>query len=122
MNITDTFLPLAEELIDQVFPTDITYIRLLGTGYDPATGQVTPVTEQYAIKAGVLSRGRMEEGGVGETYEIRLWIHHGAAGMPHLPKTGDVVEYDAERWKVTTVDPSYSSAGLIASKLMCRAD
>ena len=122
MDIVGTFLPVAEELIDQVFPTDITYIRLLGTGYDPATGQVTPITEQYSIKAGVLSRGRMEEGGVGETYELRLWIHHGAAGMPHLPKTGDVVEYDSESWKVTTVDPSYSSAGLIASKLMCRAD
>ena len=122
MDIVGTFLPVAEELIDQVFPTDITYIRLLGTGYDPATGQVTPITEQYSIKAGVLSRGRMEEGGVGETYELRLWIHHGSAGMPHLPKTGDVVEYDSTQWKVTTADPSYSSAGLIASKLLCRAD
>ena len=122
MDIVGTFLPVAEELIDQVFPTGITYIRLLGTGYDPGTGQVTQTVEQYAIKAGVLSRGRMEEGGVGETYELRLWIHHGPTGMPHLPKTGDVVEYDSTQWKVTTADPTYSSAGLIASKLMCRAD
>ena len=33
-------------------------------------------TEQFTIKAGVLSRGRSEAGGVGEDYEIRLWIHH----------------------------------------------
>ena len=122
MDIVGTFLPVAEELIDQVFPTDITYVRRLGTGYDPATGQVTPITEQYTIKAGVLSRSRTEEGGVGETYSLSLWIHHGSAGMPHLPKTGDVVEYDSTQWKVTAVDPTYSSAGLIASKLMCRAD
>ncbi len=122
MDITGTFLPVAEELIGSVFPTAITYIRSLGSSYDPATGEVVQNTEQYSIKAGVLSRGRTEEGGVGETYQLRLWIHHGSAGLPHLPKTGDVVEYDSTRWKVTTIDPTYSSAGLIASKLICRAD
>lgn len=122
MNIDATFLPVAVELIDQVFPTGITYIRKLGTGYDPSTGQVEPITEQHAINAGVLSRSRTEEGGVGESYSLSLWIHHGSAGMPHLPKTGDSVEYDGTNWKVTAVDPTYSSKGLIASKLMCRAD
>ena len=121
MNITETFLPVAVELIQNVFPTDITYIRDLGSNYDPATGEVTQNTEQYSIKAGVLSRGRSEAGGVGEDYEIRLWIDHSATGMPHLPKTGDVVEYDNTQWKVTGCDPTYSSKGLIASKLVLRA-
>ena len=122
MDIRATFLPVAEELIDQVFPTHIVYIRNLGSSYDPATGEVTQNTEQYSIKAGVLSRGRSEAGGAGEDYEIRLWIDHSATGMPHLPKTGDVVEYDSTRWKVTICDPTYSSEGLIASKLIARAD
>ena len=122
MNITQTFLPVAVELIQNVFPTDITYIRNLGSSYDPATGEVTQNTEQFSIKAGVLSRGRSEAGGAGEDYEIRLWIDHSATGMPHLPKTGDVVEYDSTRWKVTLCDPTYSSEGLIASKLICRGN
>ena len=121
MDIDGTFLPVAEELINNVFPTNITYIRSLGGGYDPSTGDVTQTTEEYAIKAGVLSRGRIEEGGVGETYELRLYVHHGATGMPHAPRTGDIVEYDGIQWKVTTIDPTYSSKGLIASKLTARA-
>ena len=122
MDIKSTFLPIAEELIDSVFPTHVVYIRNLGSSYDPATGEVTQNTEQFTIKAGVLSRGRSEAGGAGEDYELRLWIHHGTSGMPELPKTGDVVEYDNTRWKVTTVDPTYSSEGLIASKIVARAD
>ena len=57
-------------------------------------------------------QGRIEAGGAGEDYELRLWIHHGTSGMPELPKTGDVVEYDNTRWKVVTIDPTYSSEGL----------
>ena len=122
MNITQEFLPVAIELIDDVFPTPITYIRNLGTGYDPATGEVTDNTESYNIKAGVLSRSRIEEGGVGETYSLNLWIHHGPTGMPHLPTTADSVTYDGTTWKVVSIDPTYSSTGLIASKIMARSD
>lgn len=122
MDIDATFLPVAVELIDSVFPTDIKYIRNNGPTYDPETGDVTQDTTEYDIKAGVLSRGRSEAGGVGEDYEIRLWIHHGDDGMPELPKTGDNVEYDSTTWRVVTVDPTYSSKKLIASKLIARAN
>ena len=80
MDIRATFLPVAEELIDQVFPTHVVYIRNLGSSYDPSTGDVVQNTEQFTIKAGVLSRGRSEAGGAGEDYELRLWIHHGTSG------------------------------------------
>ena len=122
MDITNTFRPIAVELIQNVFATDIVYIRNLGSSYDPVTGEVVENTEEYSIKAGVLSRGRAEDGGVGEDYEIRLWIDHSATGMPHLPKTGDVVEYDSTQWRVTVCDPTYSSEGLIASKLTCKGN
>lgn len=121
MDIDGTFLPVARELIDQVFPTAVRYFRDNGGTYDPATGQVTPDVTQYDINAGVLSRGRMEEGGPGESHEIRLWIHHGTGGMPHLPSTADVVEYGGLSWKVTAIDPTYSSQALIASKITARA-
>ena len=121
MNIDATFLPVARELIDVTFPTAITYIRNDGGSYDPATGQVTPNSTTYEISAGVLSRGRVEEGGPGESHEVRLWIHHGTGGLPHLPSTADVVEYGGLSWKVTAIDPTYSSKSLIASKITARA-
>ena len=122
MDIDATFGPLAVDLIDNVFPTDVVYFRVVGGGYNPSTGGVTQNVQTYTIKAGVLSRGRKEEGGVGEDYELRLWIHHGSSGLPHLPRTGDSIEYDNTSWKVATVDPTYSSEGLIASKLTARAN
>ena len=64
MQIDSTFLPVAKELIDNVFPTAITYIRNTAPAYDPATGIVTPSSTQFTIKAGVLSRGRTELGAV----------------------------------------------------------
>ena len=120
MDIIGTFLPVGEELIDSVFPTPITYIRNSGGGYDPATGEITVNSTQFTINAGVLSSGRTEEGGVGEAQELRLWIHHGTAGLPHLPTTSDQVEYAGLVWKVVTIDPTYRSDELIASKLTAR--
>ena len=122
MDIDAVFKSVADELINEVFSTPIVYLRNAGTSYDPSTGDVIQNVEQYTIKAGVLSRGRQEAGGVGEDYALRLYIHHGSSGMPHLPTTGDSIEYDNTSWKVTTVDPTYSSEGLIASKLTARAN
>ncbi|ADD94724.1 hypothetical protein [uncultured phage MedDCM-OCT-S09-C28] len=122
MNIDSTFLPVAVELIQNVFPTAITYHRKEGTSYDPSSGEVVDTVTDYAISAGVLSRGRAEEGGVGESYEIQLWIDHSATGMPHLPTTADSITYDSTVWKVSTIDPTYSSKALIASKIVCRSN
>ena len=122
MDITNTFLPVAIELIQNVFPTPITYTRIVSGSYDPSTGEVSKTTETYNISAGVISRARVEQGGVGETYNLTLWIDHSATGMPHLPKTGDTVEYDATVFKLVEINPTYSSTGLIASKIVARAD
>ena len=105
MDITETFLPVAKELIDQVFPTTVAYLRNEGGSYDPATGEVTQNTTQYDINAGVLSRGRTEEGGVGETQELRLWIHHGTGGMPSPAdhqRSGGVQRPGCGRWSRST--------------------
>jgi hypothetical protein len=34
-----------------------------------------------------------------------------------FPETGDRVTYLQEEWKVTAIDPSFHSAGLIATKI-----
>ena len=120
MKITETFLPVAEELIDEVFPTDIVYKQVGAPTYDPATGDVTESVTDHDIKAGVLSRGRSEQGGVGESYELRLWIHHGTSGLEDLPTTSDQVVYDDTTWSVVEIDPTYSSEGLIASRITLR--
>ena len=120
MDIRATFLPVAEELIDNVFPTAVTYVRKTPPTYDPATGDVVENVITLDIKAGVLSRGRIEGGGVAERYELRLWVHHGTSGLTVLPTTADEVVYDSTTWKVTDVDPTYSSEGLIASRITAR--
>ena len=120
MDIDGVFKDVAVTLIDEVFPTAVVYQQVQPPVYDPASGSVIENVTQLNIKAGVLSRGRTEQGGVGETYELRLWIHHASSGLPQLPTTSDRVVYDGTTWQVTEIDPTYSSAGLIASKILCR--
>ena len=124
MDIDLTFLPVAEELIDQVFPTQLTYHQHVdGTsGYDPLSGVIPSSEVDYPINAGVLSRSRVEEGGVGEVYQISIWVHHGATGLQFLPKTSDSFTYDGTVWRVVEVAPTYSSKELIASKIVGRSD
>ena len=70
-------LPVAKELIDNRVSHADQVSQTENPTYDPATGQTTPNVTEYAINAGILSRGRNEQGGVAEEYELRLWIHHG---------------------------------------------
>ena len=120
MNIDAVFLPVAEQLINVEFGTDIVYHQHGASVYNPVTGTVTGTDIDHAIKAGVLSRGRVEAGGPNETYEILLWVHHGATGLGFLPTTADSFTYDAVVWKVVSVEPTYSSKSLIASKIKGR--
>ena len=121
MNIDATFLPVGVELIDNVFSTAIVYHQHGAGAYDPATGTVTGADTDHAINAGVLSRSRVEEGGPSEAYEISLWVHHGATGLSFLPTTADSFTYDAVVWKIVSVEPTYSSKSLIASKIKGRS-
>ena len=67
MDIDAVFLPVAEELIDQVFPTPIQYLQTENPIYDPMTGQTAPQVVTYSINAGILSRGRVRgQGGIAE--------------------------------------------------------
>lgn len=121
MDVTATFLPVAVELIDNVFPSDVTFHQHGTATYDPETGAVSETETGHTIKAGVLNRKRIEEGGTSETFEIALWVHHGSSGLGFLPTTADSLTYDGLLWRVTAVDPTYSSAGLIASKITARS-
>ena len=121
MDISAVFTPVAVELVDSVFPTDIVYHQHGTKAYDPTTGTVTGTDTDHAIKAGVLSRKRVEEGGTAETYEISLWVHHDTSGLSFLPTTEDSLSYGGVLWRVTAVDPTYSSAALIASKITARS-
>ena len=119
MNIDATFLPVADLLVNSVFPTPIVYHENKPGTYDPLTGAVTAATVDHAINAGVLNCKRVEGGGTAETYELLLWVEHKTFLV--LPKTGDTVTYDGTTWKIAAVEPTYSSKGLIASKLRVRA-
>ena len=82
---------------------------------------VTKAWTEYAIKAGVLNRGKVETDGTSETHEINLWVHHAATGLTFLPSTADSLLYDSVVWKVVAVEPTFSSKSLIASKIKARA-
>ena len=121
MDIDAVFLPVADLLVNQTFPTLITYHEHDKTStYDPLTGAVSDKYIDHAINAGILNRSRVEQGGSSEVYELLLWVEHKT--LPILPTTADSVTYDGKRWKVTEVTPTYSSKALIASKLKVRAD
>ena len=124
MDIDGVFLPIGEELIDNVFPTPIVYHQDIDTtrDYDPLSGSFTRSEIDITISAGVISRRRVEEGGVGEVYEVTVWVHHGPTGLQFLPKTSDSFTYDGEVWRVVEVAPTYSSDNLIASKVIGRSD
>ena len=93
---SQTFLPVAEELIDSVSsqPTSSTSATW-GPATTPRLGKSLRTPSSSPSRLGCSPGAVHEAGGAGEDYEMRLWIHHGTSGMPHLPKTGDVVEYDA---------------------------
>ena len=113
MDIDATFKPLVN-LIDNVFPTPVVYRRMEQKSYDAATGQVT---ENVIGTTGILYSSRMEQGGVGEKYEINMYVHGDTSGLPFHPRTGDYIVYDSVYWKIQDVAPSYRSKTHIASKL-----
>ena len=121
MDIDATFLPVGVGLIDNVFPTAIIYHQHGAGTYDPLTGAVVGADVDHAVKAGVLNRSRVEAGGPDEKFEISIWVHHGASGLGFLPTTADSFTYDGLAWKVVSVEPTYSSKSLIASKIKGRA-
>jgi hypothetical protein len=121
VNIDAVFLPVAEQLINVEFGTDIVYHQHGASVYNPVTGTVTGADIDHAIKAGVLSRSRVEAGGPNEVYEISVWVHHGATGLGFLPTTADSFTYDGLVWKVVEIAPTYSSKALIASKIKGRS-
>ena len=120
MDIDGVFGDVADLLVNSIFPTAIVYHEKGVGSFDPLTGAVTGADVDHNINAGVLKRNRTEEGGTAEKYELLLWVEHKT--LPILPKTGDSVTYDGTTWAVVEVAPTYSSKGLIASKLRVRAN
>jgi|TARA_Y100000289_G_scaffold66228_1_gene82163 hypothetical protein len=121
MDIDATFLPISKTLISGEFKTAIVYHQHTDNSqtYDPATGTITVAETDHNVFGGILSRERVEEGGVSERFELRLYVDHNA--LPFLPKTSDAVTYGGTRWRVVTVK-TWSGDGPICSLLTCRSD
>lgn len=121
MDVTAVFTPVAVELIDRVFPSDVVFHQHGSRAYDPVSGAVVGADTDHVIKAGVLSRNRVEQGGTSEAYDISIWVHHGATGLGFLPTTADSFSYNGVVWRIVEVSPTYSGTGLIASRIKGRA-
>ena len=120
LDLDGIFGGVADTLINQTFNTPIVYIYSKGMSYDPATGEVVENVEQFNLMAGIEQIGITEEGGVGETRDIKLYIKHGINGLPYECTTGDRIEYKGRTWKVTVVDPEFTSKDSIASYITAR--
>ena len=120
LNLDGIFGGVADTLINNTFDTPIVYFYSKGTSYDPATGDVTEVVEEYNLKAGIEQIDLTEEGGIGESREIKLYIKHGTNGLPYECTTGDRIEYKGRTWKVTVVDPQFTAKDSIASYITAR--
>lgn len=112
------FRGVGKDLVD-LFGSACTYHQAGTLGYDPATGDVTPVVTDYAVKVGVEQITRSEEGGAGEALEAIMWFSH--VTLPLEPRTGDSVTYQSRVWKVVGVEPEYAGDAIIAFKLRVRA-
>lgn len=86
---------------------------------DPRDALVVKEFSDHPINAGILNRSRADKTGSVENYELLLWVEHKT--LPLLPDTADRITYDNTLWKVMEVSPTYSSKGLIASKLKVSA-
>ena len=122
MDIDATFLPISNELINNVFNTSVVYHQHTDTtaSYDPITGTVPKVETDFNVWAGIAFRHRVEEGGVGEVYELDCYLDGNT--LPFVPKTSDSLTYDGIRWRVAEVIKVWSSKGVIASHVLLRSD
>lgn len=116
--------PLAKEIIDAWRSSDLAYIRISPGVYDETTGTIG-VTETAIPAAGAVVKTMQEErDGVMQTQELIAWIDHATVAWPI--STDDRLDYLGKRWKITGIDPTYSSgqqAGSVyASKITARAE
>ena len=122
MDIDFTFLPVSDTLINQTFNTAVVYHQHQDTTgtYNPLTGTVTKTETDFNVWAGIAYRHRVEEGGVGEVYELDCYLDGNT--FPHVPKTSDSLTYDGILWRVVEVIKVWSSKGVIASHVKLRSD
>ena len=119
MDITATFLPVAKELIDQVFPTGIRYIKNSGGSYDPATGDVVVNSTQFDLNAGVLARA-LEEGGVAKARNCVFGYTMALAACLICRQATKWIQRSGVEGRGDR--STYSSGRAVASKITARAD
>ena len=116
MDIDATFLPVSDQLINNVFNTAVVYHQHTDTTniYDPISGVIPTAETDFNVWAGIAFRRRVEEGGVGEVYELDCYLDHNT--LPFVPKTSDSLTYDGIKWRIVEVIKTWSSKGPIASR------
>ena len=122
LDLDAIFLDVSNTLINGTFGTSIVYHRHTDTtaDYDPLTGATTFTETDYDVFAGIESRNRVEEGGVGEAYELKLYLDGNT--IPFVPTTSDSLTYDGILWRVVKLEEGWSSKGVIANYVFCRSD
>jgi hypothetical protein len=115
-------IPLAKRLVDRFRSTDLTYIRVDAYSYNEQTGTVTATEEEIPAAGAVVKSMKGERDGVEQGTQLEAWIDH--ATVPWPISTQDQLEYMGRRWKIVSIDPTYSSGDDVAyaSKITARAE
>jgi hypothetical protein len=115
-------IPLAKELVDRFRSDNLTYVRITAGVYNETTG-VAAATEVKITAAGAVSQSmKGERDGVEQGSELEVWIDHATVSWPLSTK--DRLEYMGRRWKIVSIDPTYSSSDVkvYASRIKARAE
>lgn len=98
--------PIAKLANETFLVPSLKYYRV-SRSYDPATGEVVETETEFTNCGAVEQTGRVEQGGVGEVYEIKVWLATESIGE-EFPTTGDYLTYMDKQWKITAIDPQFS--------------
>lgn len=115
-------IPLAKRLVDRFRSQELTYVRIVPGAYDETTGTAAVVETEIAAAGAVTKSMKGERDGVQQGSELEAWIDH--VTVPWPISTADRLEYMGRRWKIVSIDPTYSSSDteVYASKITARAE
>ena len=114
--------PLAKRLVDRFRSSELTYIRVASGAYNEVTGVASIAETQIPFAGAVLRSMKAERDGVQQGSELEAWIDHTIVPWPI--SSNDRLQYMGRRWKIISIDPTYSSSAtqVYASKIRARAE
>ena len=111
---------MAKQLVDLFRCSTLNYVTIVPGAYDPLTGTIVNAETTITAAGAVTKSMKDERTGVEESQEMECWLDH--QKVPWPINTDDRLEYLGKRWKIVSIDPTYSGDVVYASKITARAE